>query len=65
MIKERQTLARASGPRPRLARAGFERPVEHLHFDRGARVWRSHGDTAVDVRHEAAFALADDDGVRE
>jgi len=64
MIKERQPLATASGVRSRLARPGFDRPVEHLHFDRRARVWRSHGDASVDGRHEAAFGFVDD-GVQQ
>ena len=50
MTQDRHLTLRGAPQAFRFARAGFERPVEHLHFDRVARVWRRHGD------HEAVEA---------
>ena len=63
MIKERQTSAAASTTSRQLARAGFDRPVEHLHFDRRARVWWSHDDVHAQARPLAVLTASD--GVSE
>ena len=61
MTQDRQTPTSAPLAASRLARAGFERPVEHLHFDRRARVWWSHTSFDADARRVgAASHIADE-----
>ena len=61
------TLNPTTTPRvaSRLARAGFERPVEHLHFDRRARVWWSHNGLRTPARPAHTVATTAADGVSE
>ena len=60
MHQDRRALTAGPVGAFRPPRPGFERPVDHLHFDRRARVWRRHEEhTTMTTQAIASVQLSD------
>ena len=57
MIQDHRTAPPGPSAGPQSPSRGSAEPVEHLHFDRRTREWRSHPEVTVSVAaHETAGA---------
>lgn len=65
MFQDKQSWP--AGPAASLPSAGaaYGEPVEHLHFDRRAREWRSHAALRVAQSERVTAGSIQDGGVRQ